>query len=617
MEPILARLRSEVLVCDGAMGTMLHTAGISLDRSLPELNVSDPALVRSIHESYLAAGAQIIQTNTFAASRVKLRGHGLEDRTRDINRAGALLGRAAIDSGRARAYLAGSVGPVATGALRGRLSASERVASLEEQIGALLEGGVDLLIFETFVDLAELVEGVRVARALGAVPVVAQMTFVEDGRTLSGDEPRDVALTLQHLGVDVVGVNCSLGPQGVLQVLRQLGRHTGLSLSAQPNAGLPKMVAARRFSYRVDGEYFARQALRYVDVGARIVGGCCGTTPEHIAAVARALAGKRLPGPRQIAAGATPSPTPPPVPGPEDGVGLLERLEHGHQMVVVEVSPPAGGDPELAVQDVEAIRLRGADLIAIAAGATARAQMSPIGMALLLGQRVQVETIITVTTWDRNIMALQADLLGAHSCGIRNVICRTGLPPLQGDYPNLDGIWDVDSIGLIRLLHALNEGRDYNGIPTGMPTAFAIGAKLNPGAQDLDSELARARLKIAAGARFLVTEPVFDVSGLERALEGLGRPRPPVLLGLTPLLDFTQAEYLRHEVPDVALPDAVVERIRAAGDDGLRTGLEICRELVLQAGPLISGIMITLPQASIDFTPVLAGLFARGPQAAR
>ncbi len=604
MATFIERLATEILVCDGAMGTTLHATGVSLGRSLPELNLIDAGLVRTIHESFIASGAQMIQSNTFGASRERLKAHGLEDRTDEINRAGVRIAREAVAASGRPVLLAGSVGPVATGALRARTTPSARLAALQEQISALLEGGLDLIIFETFVDLAEMLEAVTVAKALADIPIVAQMTFVDDGRTMTGDSPAEVGFALEKAGVDVVGLNCSLGPQGLLRVLRQLSRHTGLPLSAQPNAGQARMIGAGRFGYQLDEEYFAQQALRYVEVGACVIGGCCGTTPQHIEAVARELVGltpSRPDAPASTEILARPEAVATKASGT---VGLDGRLAEGRSVLAVEIGPVAGGDAEWVVNAAEAILSRGIDLIAIAPSSSARAQMSPISAALLLQQRLPVETIVSMTTWDKSIMALQADLLGAHSCGIRTIICRTGTPPLQGDYPNLDGIWDVDSIGLLRLVRSLNQGHDHNGVPIRMPTAFSMGARVNTGARDIEREIARARLKVAAGAQFLITEPAYDLLGVRLLVEGMAGSAP-VLLGLQPLRDHAHAEYLHHEVPDVSIPSSVLERMRLAGQHGPEVGLAICRELAFDARDLVRGLFIALDDPATDLSDIL------------
>ncbi len=608
------RIKDEILVCDGAMGTMLHALGVSLDRSLPELNLTDPTLVRTVHDGYIASGAQIIQTNTFGASRRRLEAHGVAEKTAEINAAGVRLAQDAVAAADRPILVAGSVGPVATGASRAGLAPADRLAALEEQVGILLDAGVDLLIFETFVDLAEMVEAVKVAKALGDPPIIAQMTFIEDGRTISGDTPEETARTLERLGVDVIGLNCSLGPQGVLRVLRQLSRHTRLPLSAMPNAGQAKMIGPGRFRYQMDEGYFAQQAIHHIELGAVVIGGCCGTTPRHTAAVVDSASGLVPVHQREttglvIVPPASEAPTTPTI-GPR---GITERLGRDEFVVAVEFIPAAGDDAEWVVEAAERSLMDGVDLIAIASSSTARAQISPISAAIMLQQRLPVEVIVSMTTWDKSIMALQADLLGAHSCGVRTVICRTGIPPLQGDYPNLDGIWDVDSIGLLRLLNGLNDGRDFNGMAIRASTSFSTGARVNPGAPDIDREIARAQRKVAAGARFLVTEPAYDLVPVRRIVDALSGSIP-ILLGARPLRDVAEAEYLRHEVPHVSIPAEVHERMKRAGVKASDVGLDICAELIAEARDLVAGLVITLEDPTIDLRRLLPD---REPQAAR
>ncbi len=599
------RLKNEILICDGAMGTMLHALGVSLDRSLPVLNLTEPTLVRTVHDGYIASGADIIQTNTFGASRERLLAHGIAERTAEINATGVRLAQDAVAAADRPILVAGSVGPVATGSSRAGLAPARRRAALEEQVGILLDAGVDLLIFETFVDLAEMVEAVKVAKALGDPAIVAQMTFTDDGRTISGDTPEETARTLERLGVDVVGLNCSLGPQGVRRVLRQLSRHTRLPLSAMPNAGQAKMIGPGRFRYEMDETYFAQQAVHHIELGAVVIGGCCGTTPRHIAAVGEAAAGLVPIHQHETPTLAIVQPAQDAPPASTVGpVGIIERLGRGEFVVAVEFSPAAGDDAEWVVQAAERTLMDGVDLIAVSSSSTTRAHISPISAAILLQQRLPVDVIVSMTTWDKSIMALQADLLGAHSCGVRTVICRTGIPPLQGDYPNLDGIWDVDSIGLLRLLNGLNEGRDFNGMTIRSATSFSTGARVNPGAPDLDIEIARAQRKIAAGARFLITEPAYDLVPVRRVVAALGGSIP-ILLGAKPLRDVAEAEYLRHEVPHVSLPAKVQERMERAGDKAADVGLEICAEMIAEARGLVAGLMISVEGPTIDLDRLL------------
>src|SRR5438128_2586030 len=540
---VVQRLRTQVLVCDGAMGTMLHAGGVSLDRSLPELNVSHPDLVRSIHRAYIAAGADIIETNTFGASRVRLARYGLEGRTTELNRAGVRLAREAQQqAGRAALLVAGSVSPATPGGLTHRLPVRELREALREQIEVLFEGGIDLLLFETFGSLAELVEAVGVAFSLGPVPVVAQMTFVEDGRTLGGDSPEEVATTLSDLGVAALGANCTLGPQGLLDVLTELARWTSLPLTAQPNAGPPTLTDGHFQYTAADPAYFARHARRFVELGATLVGGCCGTTPAHIEAVAAAVAEMRPAAPRRLSTASSvivSASRPRHAPEAETGNPLLERAASGELVVTCELPAPVGAEAEQAVADAAELKDSGCHAVIVGPVGSTRAHVSPASLALLVQQRVAgIEVILTATTWEKSLMVLQADLLGTYAFGIRHVLCRTGTPPPHGDYPNAAGVWEVDSLGLIEVLHGLNEGRDYNGIPVGRPTRFVICARVNPSANDFTHEVEGARRKLANGADFLVTPPAYALEALERLLDAIDPPsQVPVLLGVMPLRD--------------------------------------------------------------------------------
>ena len=580
---VAGRLASGVLVCDGAMGTLLHAGGVSLDRSLPELNVSRAERVRSIHRAYIAAGADVIETNTFGASRLRLARYGLAAQAAELNRAGVAIAQHAREQGNRRDVLiAGSISPAAPAGGH-RVSTKELREAFREQIDALCEAGVDLLLFETFGSLAELVEAISVVEDL---PMVAQMTFVEDGRTLGGDSPEEVATTLSDLGVVALGANCTLGPQGLLDVLAELARWTNLPLTAQPNAGPPTLTDGR-FQYTAsDPAYFGRQARRFVELGAALVGGCCGTTPAHIEAVASAVHGLR--------------PSPPPTarsrsrfevvrpgrePAAENELSAASRLvdmAHKGQLVAIcELPPPHGAETHHALRDAELLRQAGADAVIIGPVGSTRVQASPASIALLVQQRVPgLEVILTATTWEKSLMVLQADLLGTYAFGIRHVLCRTGTPPLHGDYPNVSGVWEVDSLGLIEVLRGLNEGRDYNGIPVGRPTGFIVGARVNPAATDFQHEVQTARRKLAGGADFLVTPPVYDLDALQRLLEEVNPPpHVPVFLGVMPLQDVRHAEYLHNEVPDMAVPKSVLERMCRAGETAPAVGRELAVDL--------------------------------------
>jgi methionine synthase / methylenetetrahydrofolate reductase(NADPH) len=607
---LAAALSERILICDGAMGTMLHAAGNSLDLALPELNLSNPGLVSTIHESYLSAGAEIILTNTFGASRLRLADQGHGELVAGINQAGVRLAAQARDGAGRPVLIAGSVSPAVTASQRRRLSAQQRIAALTEQIEALAECGVDLLILETFGYLEELAEAVTVASQAPEVPVIAQATFTADGRTLGGESPREVASVLSELPVAVIGTNCTLGPHGVLSVVQAMVPHTTLPVSAQPNAGLPRRVAGRRFEYHVDGGYFARYARRLAEAGAAVIGGCCGTTPAQIQAAAAEVAGL-APRIRRPA-----SPAPPPAPSPVTlsgpGGGLADRLAGREFVVAAGIAPPVGGGSAEAADQAAALRERGIDVFFITSRQSPRAQLSSIDLAFHLQQRVPAETIATVTTWDKTIMTLQADLLGANALGLRNIVCETGNPPLLGDYPNADGIWDVDSIGLVELVADLNQGIDCNGLTLAAKTALYPGARFNPSAADADAEIARTESKIMAGARFLITRPVYALPPLSRMLAALSDEGVPILVCVVPLRSFGEADYLAHEVPDAGIPEQTLTALERAGPAAERAGLELAAELLAQARPLVRGAVLTLPGTDPEALDLLLAAASEG-----
>jgi methionine synthase / methylenetetrahydrofolate reductase (NADH) len=603
---------SRVLVCDGAMGTMLQAAGVSLDVSLPELSLTRGDLVKAIHGAYIAAGADIIETNTFGACRTRLGRHGIEGSVVDINRAAAQIAREAANAVDREVLVAGSVGPATPAGSRGRVSSAVLREAFKEQIGALAEGGVDLIILETFGSLAELTEAIGAATEVAPeLRVIAQMTFLDDGRTLAGETPAEVATRLDAMGLAAIGVNCTHGPQGLLEILSELSKHTSLPLSAQPNAGSPTFVDGR-FQYTTDPAYLARYAARYVQAGATIVGGCCGTTPAHVEAVAAAVKGLR---PQSRRAGAHRPRSGSAAPGIEPAIGpsrLMQKLAAKEFVVIGELGPPTGGGVDEAVRDAEILRDEGASAVLIGTPSSARAQVSPTSLAVLVQQRVEgLEAILTVATWEKSVMSLQADLLGAYAFGVRHVVCRTGTPPLQGDYPNAGGFWDVDSVELIQLLRGLNAGQDRHGIPLAQPTAFVIGARINPGAADLEREVEESRRKIEAGLDFIITPPVYDVAALERLIEAAKVPDElPVLLGVMPLRDFNHAEYLLHEVPGILLPEEALERMWRARESAEEEGKAIVRELIRQAreSPRIRGVVLTSSVNEVsEITSLLQG----------
>ncbi len=597
------RTGRRVLVCDGAMGTMLHAAGAALDRSLPELNLSDPGLVSTIHESYLSAGADIIQANTFGANRLWLGDHGFPDKVDEINRAGVRIARAAQARCDRDVLVAGSVSPAVTARQRRRVGSAERAEVLREQIRSLLahgdEPGVDLIILETFGYLDELAEAVGVAAELGAelgdVPVIAQATFADDAHTLGGETPREVATELSALPVAMLGTNCTIGPQRMLTVAEDLVRYASVPVSAQPNAGQPRRTGPRSFEFSIDGGYFARYFRRFAEAGVSLVGGCCGTTPAHIRAAASAV--QREPAARSAtqrtgltgtARVAEAHRT-----GPADQ--LAEQLASGRTVVAAAIA--SGGRPDEALETVAVLQAQGAGVFAVQPTQSARTRSDSLDLALHLAAQGGVETIAALTTWDKTIMTLQADLLGAHALGLRNVICTTGSPPVLGDYPAVDGIWEVDSLGLIALLAGLNAGRDSNGLATASTTSFCIGARVDPGARDPAAEIARAQAKVHAGAHFLVSRPVYELSSLRRMVAALAAHdtgKVPLLLSVTPLRSFEEADYLANEVPGVSIPPEVLRIMERAGRGAARAaGIDLAAALVREARDLVRGVIVT------------------------
>jgi len=585
-----------VLVCDGAMGTMLHAAGAALDRSLPELNLSDPGLVATIHDSYLSAGADIIQANTFGANRLWLADHGFPDKVTEINRAGVRLARAAADRSGRNVLVAGSVSPAVTAPQRRRVGAAERMEVLREQILALVaEGAADLLILETFGYLDELVEAVSVAASVTSVPLIAQATFADDAHTLGGETPREVAAVLSSLPVAVIGTNCTIGPQRMLVVAEDLVRYSAVPVSAQPNAGQPRRTGPRSFEFAIDGGYFSRYLSRFADAGVTLVGGCCGTTPTHISAVADALSARQETKQRpqaRVTARVSARLDEPPAAGQGTG-SLADHLASGRFVVSASITPPAAGYAGEAERTAARLADQGIGLIFVQPRENARTHIDSLSVALTLQQRVGVETIATVTTWDKTIMSLQADLLGAHALGIRSVVSTTGSPPVFGDYPAVDGTWEVDSVGLAALLSGLNAGRDSNGLALTSRTSFCLGARVNPGARDHGAELARAHAKIRAGAQFLVCRPVYELDALTRIVEDLDGTGVPLLLSIAPLNSFEEADYLAHEVPGVTIPGSTLDTMERAGRAGARAvGLELAAALLTKARPLVGGVVI-------------------------
>jgi homocysteine S-methyltransferase len=590
--PFLQRLKRGPLLGDGAMGTQLHLRGVGFERSFDELNLTEPKIVEEIHRAYISAGAELIETNTFGANRIKLARHGLEARVRDINFRAVKLAREAKEISGEPIFIAGAVGPVGQQLEPiGRVALADATSAFEEQIAALLEGGADLLVLETFTNLPELLAAVDAARRTADLPIVAQMTFAEDGLTLSAEEPDQVVQALSQAGADVIGVNCGVGPQVALQVLDSMRRQTRLPLSAQPNAGLPARVEGR-FFYFATPEYFASFARQAADLGVAYIGGCCGTTPAHIAAMRAALvpaAGNKRPAPRVPAISVPVDLNPTDALPPTDFArGLAERKF----VVSVEIDPPRGLNPSKCIAGAELVKEAGADAVNIGDSPMARVRMSALSLALMIQHQVGIDTLIHFTSRDKNLMALQAELIGAHALGVRNIIALTGDPPRIGDYPSATGVWDVDSIGLIKILRRLNEGYDWLGTSIGRPASFTIACAVNPAAEDLDREIERFKQKIEAGAQVAMSQPLYDRETLERFFERTGRLPIPFLLGVLPLQSSRHAEFMHNEVPGIVIPQTLRDRMRKAGENGITEGLQQSRQLLEETKDLVQGVYL-------------------------
>jgi len=594
---LLARTKQSPVLCDGAMGTLLYAKGIFINRCYDELNLSQPDLIRGIHHEYLQAGAEIIETNTFGANSFRLARHSLADKVRDINISGAKLAREAAKS--FDVWVAGSVGPLGTRIEPlGKTSFKEARDAFREQIEALLEGGVDLIIFETFGYLEEIHQAMLAARDVStSVPILAQVTIDEDGNCLDGSDPETFAPKLAEWGADVIGCNCSVGPVAMLDAIERVRAATSLPLAAQPNAGIPRSVEGRNI-YLCSPEYMANYALKFVAAGVRVVGGCCGTTPEHIRAMKSELrVGKaRGKGPAAHAAGTQAAAKAVPAVAVEDRSQLGAKLARGEFVTMVEIVPPKGTDIRKEVEGARFLKSVGVDAVNIPDSPRASARMSNQALSLLIQREVGIDAILHYTCRDRNVLGIQSDLLGAAAVGIRNLICITGDPPKMGNYPDATAVFDVDSIGLVNIVHNLNRGLDLGGNPIGAGTSFVIGVGANPGLTDLDEEVRRFEYKVQAGAEYAVTQPVFDLSLLENFLRRIEHCRIPVVAGIWPLVSARNAEFMKNELR-VSVPDSILERMaRAQTPETARAeGVAIAREMLVAARQMVQGAQISAP----------------------
>jgi homocysteine S-methyltransferase len=591
------RLASRVLVADGAMGTMLYSRGVFINRCFDELNLSAPDLVRQIHAEYVKAGAEILETNTFGANRMRLAAFGVAEKLADINRAGVRLAREASRDG---AYVAGAIGPLGVRIEPlGPTSFAEARAAFREQAGALLDAGVDLLILETFGNLDELREAVFAAREAAGedLAIVAQVTIDDFGHLPGGADTESFTRTMDSWPVDVIGLNCSVGPKATLETVERMLGFTQKPLSAMPNAGLPMRVEGRNI-YLCSPEYMAQYARRMLWAGVRIVGGCCGTTPEHIKLI-RSEARSLQPGHKRLAVTVdepeTRSQSLPPVPM-ERKSKLGAKLVEGKFVAFVEILPPRGVDASREIAGARLCAERGIDAINVPDGPRASARMSAQAACQLIQQQAGIEAVNHFCCRDRNILGIQSELIGAHTVGIRNLICITGDPPRMGAYPDATAVFDVDAIGLVNIVRNLNHGLDIGGNPMGSETALLIGVGANPGAMNMDEEIRRFDWKVEAGAEYVVTQPVFDLKLLEGFLKRIAHAKIPVVCGVWPLTSYRNAEFMVNELR-VPVPEEFMERMRRVDNAEMarQEGIAIAREMVKRVRPLVAGVQLSAP----------------------
>jgi homocysteine S-methyltransferase len=600
VQPFLERLAEGVVVFDGAMGTMLYSRGVFLNRCFDELNLSNPGLVRTIHDEYLDAGADVIETNTFGAHRFKLGPHGLESQVRKINREGARIAR---EAAKGRGLVAGSIGPIGKPlAPLGNVPWTQARDAYREAAEGLLEGGVDLFLLETMPSLDQAKAALEAVRSLASdAPVAASLTFSEEGNTIYGDTPEDVVRELEALGVPVIGANCSQGPQAMLEtILRMAAVAKTARLSAMPNAGAPALVEGR-YVYLCTPEYMATWARRFLEAGATVAGGCCGTTPAHIRDLVRTVRMVR-PSRAQVRVPPPARPKEAPAPVPREEKSPLARKLRQKFVVSVELDPPRGASPGLLIERAQYCREREVDAINVADGPRASARMSAQALCILLQEKVGIDTILHYTCRDRNLLGIQSDLLGAHALGLRNILAITGDPPKLGDYPDATAVYDVDSIGLIRIMDHLNHGCDLAGNLIGPALGIHVGCGADPSKPDMEKEVRRLEEKVRMGAEYVMTQPVYDPKTLERFFSMIRHLEVPLLVGILPLYSHKNAEFLHNEVPGMSIPDDTRERMRKAGsgEKAQAEGVAIAQEAALAAREKADGVYIMPPFNKVE-----------------
>jgi len=595
---LLETLNQKILLADGAMGTMLHARGVGFDKCFDELNLTNPAAVAEVHREYIEAGAELIITNTFGANRYKLTKHGLQDDVTEINRAGVELAKRVVAASFKEVLIAGDVGPLGVRiAPYGRVKLEEAREAFAEQIKALAEAGADVIIIETMSDLYEIQEAIRAAKENSSLPIIASVTFTRDDRTLLGDDPAKVAHRLAAAGADVIGVNCSGGPSQLLRILKQMRQaEPNSKFWVKPNAGWPEQVSGR-IMYPADADYFGEYAVQFRQAGANIVGGCCGTTPQHIAVMKKALESTPATPVAEISIVDEDEITAEPT---EQPTKLAQRLANKQFSICVEMDPPRGLSTHKLLAGASLLQDSGADIINVADSPLARMRMSAWAVCEVVQRQIGVETTLHFPTRGRNLLRVQGDLLAAHALGIRNVFVVMGDPTSIGDYPEATDNYDLVPSGLVKLIkQGFNMGVDHSGTSIGQPTNFFVGSALNLCPQDIDTEVKNLHRKIKAGADFFLTQPIYRPDDGPKLIEAYeakhGKFDKPILAGILPLVSARHANFLHNEVPGISIPDEARARIEAAGDSGAKVGVELAVELIQGIKGWASGIYM-MPQ---------------------
>jgi len=597
-----------LVLLDGAMGSLIYEKGVFIDKCYDELNLSRPDLIRSIHEEYIHAGARVIETNTYGANRFKLKSHNLLDQLEQINSAGVHL---ALEAAGENAYVAGSMGPPGVEIEPWGETTLENVfEAYAEQAGILHRSGVELFILETFQDIRAMEQAISAVRSVSDLLVVAMMTVGEDGKTRYGVDLDEVTRRLARSEADVIGLNCTVGPKPMLDFVERMVSLTKKPISIMPNAGRPQYTDGRMI-YMSTPEYFSVYARRFIDKGVRVLGGCCGTTPDHIIKMANALAMKQTRIQHSINIGIRPvtdEPLPEAVPR-EEKSGFSKKLVSGRKAVLVEMVPPRSTDITKPTEGARLLKENRVDAINIPDGPRASARMTGLALAVLLQNQVGIETVLHYTCRDRNLLGMQSDLLGAAAMGIRNILAITGDPPMIGDYPQATAVFDIDSIGLVHLINNLNHGIDVGEKRIGDPTRFFTGVGVDPNSVNLQHEIHRFELKKEAGAEFVITQPVFDVASLEGFIGKVNLEGLYLIAGIWPLVSLRNAEFMKNEVPGVFVPDEVIKKMARfeSKEDQLKAGIEIARTMVDRVIGSVQGIQVSAPFGKYDLALQVAG----------